>query len=202
MAETFDQTTNRTEVGALLSQELLERRLPGVLTAKGLEKPDFAVIVPVVCAPEGPYLLVEVRANGIPQAGDPCFPGGRIEPGETPAEAASREMAEELAVCVPPERFLGQLPTVSTPLGARTNVFVCTVSPDAAERAARNAAEVSALLRVPVFRLLEREHERSFPFGGHIIWGMTAGAIRSFLKAWRQADLPDGRAGTQSAPQG
>ncbi|MBQ6331674.1 MAG: (deoxy)nucleoside triphosphate pyrophosphohydrolase [Clostridia bacterium] len=34
------------------------------------------------------------------------FPGGKIEPGETPEEALIREIREELAVPVLPERFL------------------------------------------------------------------------------------------------
>ena len=40
----------------------------------------------------GWQVLFEVRAAGISQPGEVCFPGGRIEPGETPEEAALREV--------------------------------------------------------------------------------------------------------------
>jgi len=60
----------------------------------------FAVFVPVL--PESNSLLFEVRADRLKrQPGEICFPGGLIETGETPAEAAARELGEELLV--PPE---------------------------------------------------------------------------------------------------
>ncbi len=45
---------------------------------------------------DGRYLLVR-RANP-PAAGMYAFPGGRAEPGETPAETALRELAEETGI--------------------------------------------------------------------------------------------------------
>ena len=164
-------------------------KLRRVLTARGLSDPTYAIVLPVVWGDEGADLLIEVRAPGIPQAGDPCFPGGRIEPGETPAQAAAREMEEELGIRAAPEEFLGRLPTVHTILGRKTDVFVCAVTPEDAAGVRLNPAEVSELLRVPVAYFLERPGADSFPAGGHVIWGMTAGAIRHFCEAWRQAGL-------------
>lgn len=146
-------------------------------------------MAPVEVGPDGAWLLLEVRAAGIPQAGDPCFPGGRIEPGETPAQAAAREMEEELGIRADPERFLGQLPTVHTVLGSRTDVFVCVISPEDAANARPSPAEVSELLRVPVSFFLARPGAGSYPVEGHVIWGMTAGAIRHFCDAWERAGL-------------
>lgn len=171
---------NRTE---------LENRLHRELPYCGLDSPDYAVVIPVIVYEEHAELLLEVRAAGIPQAGDPCFPGGRIESGETPAEAAAREMMEELGVHVDPERFLGQLPTVHTPLGLRTNVFVCTISPAEAASLQINSAEVSEVLKVPMEYLLSHPDASGYPFQGHRIWGMTAGAIRHLCSAWMSAGL-------------
>ena len=167
-----------------------ENKLRSALTAKGLSAPAYAVVIPVVWDDDGAYLLLEVRAAGIPQAGDPCFPGGRIEPGETPAEAASREMEEELGIWIEPGRFLGQLPTVHPILGSRTDVFVCMADPEESAGLRHNPAEVSEVLRVPMSYLLSRPGADSYPFGGHVIWGMTAGAIRHLCAAWKRAGLP------------
>lgn len=172
-------------------RETIERALRGVLTAGGLASPTYAVVIPVVCGESGADLLLEVRAAGIPQAGDPCFPGGRIEPGETPAQAAAREMEEELDIRVDPARFLGQLPTVQTILGSRSDVFVCVISPEEAASVRVNPAEVSELLRVPMAYFLAQSGAASFPWGGHDIWGMTAGAVRHLCAAWKRAGLPE-----------
>lgn len=173
-----------------MTQTEFEDALRPVLTARGLEAPTYAVVAPVIWRDDSPELIVEVRAAGIPQAGDPCFPGGRIEAGETPAQAASREMAEELDIRVPPERFLGQLPTVHTILGRRTDVFVCTVSPEQAARLHPNPDEVSHVLRVPMSLFLKSPHAERYPYSGHDIWGMTAWAIRHLCAAWRAAGIP------------
>ena len=46
---------------------------------------EFAVLVPLVDGPEGLRLLYEVRAADLRHhAAEVCFPGGRMEPGETP----------------------------------------------------------------------------------------------------------------------
>lgn len=159
-----------------------------ILTGRGLPRPRYAVAVPVVFAPEGPELLIEVRAEGISQAGDPCFPGGKIEPGESPDQAAARELAEELGIAVDPADLLGQLPTVQTCLGRQTNVYVCIVPWPEAENAAPARAEVAELLRVPLRFFLDRPNAGSYPINGHTIWGMTAGAIRHFCDAWTRAE--------------
>jgi len=173
-----------------VTRTMIEAALRPVLTAKGLERPDFAVVAPLVCGRDGVSLLIEVRAAGISQAGDPCFPGGRIEPGETPAQAAARELEEELGIRTDPARYLGQLPTVHTVLGLRTDVFVCALSAREAADTRINPAEVSELLRVPMAYFLKDPEAAAWPVGGHSVWGMTAGAIRRLCRAWSRAGLP------------
>lgn len=163
--------------------------LKSVLTGEGLAHPSFAVVLPLICEQDSVTLLIEVRAEGISQAGDPCFPGGRIETGETPAAAALRELTEELGISVGPERLLGQLPTVETVLGRRTDVFVCVLTGEEVETATPAPSEVAELLRVPLEFFLGRPEDTSYQVGPHTIWGMTAGAIRHFCRAWKRAAI-------------
>ena len=162
--------------------EQKEKRLRQCLTAKGLEHPSFAVVLPIIR--ETGEILIEVRAAGISQAGDPCFPGGKIEADETPAEAAARELGEELGIWTDPSSYLGQLPTVLTYLGSRTDVFVCLISQQEADNLQSNPSEVSRVLRVPISFFLKHPDAGSYQIDGHVIWGMTAGAIRHLCDAW------------------
>ena len=58
-----------------------------------------SVLIPLIQKNGEWNLLFEVRALDLDaQPGEVCFPGGRIEPGETPVEAAVRETMEELLV--------------------------------------------------------------------------------------------------------
>ena len=171
-----------------MNRELSELKtaLRAVLTSTGHPHPKFAVILPLVVSDEGTYLLVEVRAAGIFQAGDPCFPGGKIEEGETQEEAAVREMEEELGIRVETEDLLGQLPSVGTHLGSLTNIFVCVLSPEETENLVLSENEVAELLKIPMDFFMEDPTRARFYYEGHDIWGMTAGAIRHFCGVWKQ----------------
>ena len=171
------------------SPERIETALRRVLTFKGLHDPRWAVVIPVVCGGNAPEVLLEVRAEGISQSGDPCYPGGRIEAGESPLQAALREVEEELGLRIDPARVCGQLPTVGTPLGSRTDIFVCTVAPADADSICANPAEVEEVLRLPLEKFLSEPRAGSWSAGRHVIWGMTAGALRHLCEAWRAAGL-------------
>ncbi len=63
-----------------------------------MSDPQFVVAAVVIRDDEGRILLV--RKQGTSRF---MLPGGKIEPGETPAECAIREAAEELGVTLDPE---------------------------------------------------------------------------------------------------
>ena len=88
------------------------------MSAASPEKPPkipFIVVAAALVDRDG-RLLVQQRPEGLPMAGLWEFPGGKLEPGETPEQALIRELAEELAIdvdhaCLAPACF------ASEPLG-------------------------------------------------------------------------------------
>ena len=66
---------------------------------KAVRARDAAVLIPIVEDEiKGTSILFEVRSRKIVQGGEVCFPGGRVEQGETPKETVIRETAEELCI--------------------------------------------------------------------------------------------------------
>lgn len=55
---------------------------------------------------EGAYLMIQ-RSATVAKPGAWCFPGGHVEPSETPRQAVVRELFEELGIVVEPRLRLG-----------------------------------------------------------------------------------------------
>lgn len=77
---------------------------------------SLLIVVAVALVDRDGRLLVQQRPEGLSMAGLWEFPGGKLEPGETPEQALIRELGEELAIdvdhaCLAPACF------ASEPLG-------------------------------------------------------------------------------------
>ncbi len=59
------------------------------------------------------YLMIR-RSDAVAKPGCWCFPGGHVEPGETPRQAVGRELLEELGIHVNPTRRLGSVRVVDS----------------------------------------------------------------------------------------
>jgi len=88
----------------------------------------------------GRYLTI-TRSQSVIAPGKICFPGGRIEAGETPHQALVRECFEELGVAVEPIRQLG---VSVTPWGVRLYWYSAKLSDENATFQP-NPQEVSAV---------------------------------------------------------
>jgi mutator protein MutT len=103
-----------------------------------------------------PALLLTRRASTLQRhAGQWALPGGRIDEGETPEQAALRELHEEIGLVLQPTAVLGRLDDYATRSGYLITPVV--VWAGAARDLQLNAAEVASLHRIPVAELLRED---------------------------------------------
>lgn len=154
-----------------------------------------AVLLPIVERPGGLTVLLTLRSSDLrAHSGQVAFPGGKIDAGETPREAALREAEEEIGL---EERFiepLGWLDPYFTGTGFRVAPLVALVEPSFALEV--NKLEVDevfetpfAFLMNPANHLLEdrewmgrRRKYYAMPHEGRYIWGATAGILRNLYE--------------------
>lgn len=151
-----------------------------------------AVLVPIVEHAHGAHMLLTRRADHLGQhSGQVAFPGGKMDPGETPAQAALREAEEEVGLDRSFVEVAGYLDLYETGTGFRILPVVGFVRPGF--ELTVNKGEVADVFEVPLSFLMNPEnHERhsavwkgkrrhyyAMPYGGQYIWGATAGMLRN-----------------------
>lgn len=117
-------------------------------------KQEHSVLLPLVERAGELCLLYEKRADGIRQAGEVCFPGGRLEPGETPLEGVMREFSEELGLTADDIEVLGQFDTQVTFSHLTVFTFVGILKEGAFERMRPGSDEVARVFAIPLSFLL------------------------------------------------
>ncbi len=134
-------------------EQAMRNRTPGLMGSNR----SYAVLVPLVARDEGYDVLYEVRARTLHrQPGEVCFPGGRMEPGETPEECALRETWEELGIPPQSVRLLGRLDFIAHRANFLMWPILGVVDGGAlSPRLRPNPAEVEEFFLVPLSHLLE-----------------------------------------------
>lgn len=173
------------------------------------DKSAYSVFVPMVEVEGVPSLLYEIRSPSMRrQPSEICFPGGRMEQGESPCETAVRELEEEIGVS--PSVVYGQThylvqrsgQIIYPVLGRLPSGLSYTLCPD----------EVSQVFTVPISHMLQQKEEYfvdvtakpafpkevlglekeyvfrggrdSFPvyrYENHVIWGITGSITKEIL---------------------
>ena len=128
----------------------LASRTPGLMDCTRY----YAVLVPLVKGEEGLSLLYEVRAGEIRQPGEVCFPGGRMEPGETAEDCALRETWEELAIPAEGIRLLGRLDFIAHRANFLMQPVLGLVDAAALEAMRPSPAEVAGTFLIPLSHLM------------------------------------------------
>ena len=150
-----------------------------------------AVLVPIVERAEPMVLLTQRTAHLKEHSGQISFPGGKIDAGETPLEAALRETEEEIGLSRDALEPLGYLDLYMTTLGYRIVPVLARLAPPF--KLALNKDEVDEVFEVPLSFLMEpnnlQRHSREWqgmtrsyyaiPFEKRYIWGVTAGILRN-----------------------
>ena len=86
---------------------------------------NFSVLLPLIETPEGLKILFEIRSKKLKkQPGEVCFPGGKVDNGETFLDAAIRETCEELNIKETNIEVIGQLDYLVTPYNLVIYPFV------------------------------------------------------------------------------
>ena len=179
----------------------------------GWEKMKRAsIVIPLLEIDNESYILFEVRAKKLKsQPGDICFPGGKIDKGETPKETALREIDEELGLRN--IDIIKEMDTVVRHDGMIIHPFLAKVNN--IEELNINKDEVEEVFYVPISYLLDCspmevknklvvERGENFPYHliqqgknykfkngeyistfyqykDYVIWGITASILKSFL---------------------
>lgn len=129
---------------------LLRRRYSGHVPALLGARHSYAVLCPLVEQPDGLHLLFEVRAKALRQGGEVCFPGGRMEPGESPIEAALRETEEELSIPAHTVELLGTPDFICNQKNFLLHPVLGQVSAEGLHAMSPSPAEVAEVFTVPL----------------------------------------------------
>jgi len=154
-----------------------------------------AVLAPIVARPLGLTVLLTLRASNLrAHSGQIAFPGGQIELGETPQEAALREAREEIGLEARSIEPLGWLDPYLTGTGFRVAPLVALIDPSFT--LAVNRLEVAEVFETPFAFLMDPANHRleelewhgqvrtfyAMPHEGRYIWGATAGILRNMYE--------------------
>lgn len=150
---------------------------------------EAAVLVAITERPEPGLILTERHAHLRDHGGQVAFPGGRIDEGEEPREAALREAWEELGLDPARVRIIGLADHYRTITGFGVTPVVATIPADLP--LVPNPSEVADWFEAPLAFLLDpanhqhrtavyKGHERSYyqiDWRGRRVWGATAAML-------------------------
>jgi 8-oxo-dGTP pyrophosphatase MutT (NUDIX family) len=187
MSALFDHISQLYETGHSGDVPVLfsDQRLGGVETFT-----PAAVLVAITERGDNPGVLLLHRPTTMrSHPGQIAFPGGKMDPGESPVEAALREAHEELGIDPAAVRVIGTSDSYKTHSGFDITPVLGLVSPDI--EITPNPEEVAEWFEAPLGHVLDPDNHlgqwvewegamRAYyqiDWQNHQIWGVTAALL-------------------------
>lgn len=163
-----------------------------------------AVLVALVDGDDGAEVLLTKRSQNLRNhRGEISFPGGRLDPGESPVDAAIREAWEEVRLPTDLVQVAAQLEPLSTVVSKSLIVPLVTTLPHKPELVPHDA-EVDRILWVPLVELARLDTFREerwgtppldrpmyfFDLDDETIWGATGRMLFELLSLAYEAPAP------------
>ena len=176
----------------------LPQRVQATDLSRFLPHPDggyrrAAVLVLLGEADHGPDVLLTQRSSTMrAHPGQVSFPGGALDPGEAPEQAAVREAAEETGLDATGVQISGRLPDLYLPVSDFAVTPVIAWWHTASPVAPVDPAEVAKVARVQLSELADPRNRfrvshpsgyvgPGFEAAGLFVWGFTAGLLDRML---------------------
>jgi 8-oxo-dGTP pyrophosphatase MutT (NUDIX family) len=159
----------------------------------------LAAVLALLVGSSDPTLIFTVRATSLSRhAGEVSFPGGLLDPGESPAGAALRETQEELGLDPALTQLLGAMSPVQTHVsGILVVPFVGMLAALPALQV--NGSEIDEVFTSPIHQVAAAEAPMKvtradgtvwsgwrYDLGSHVVWGATALMVHELVELLRK----------------
>lgn len=183
--------------GAGLALEGLDLHHDTRIPADATEFRPAAVLAAITDRPTPGVLLLHRPSNMRAHPGQIALPGGKIDAGESPVDAALREAWEELGIDPAQVRLIGEGDLYRTGSGYEITPVIGIVPSDIAIDP--NPQEVAQWFEAPLEFLLDPANQQQgwvewegethpywgISWEGHDIWGVTAGILVNLSRRLR-----------------
>jgi 8-oxo-dGTP pyrophosphatase MutT (NUDIX family) len=152
-----------------------------------MERPAGYAVLVALTDWEPRKVLLTLRAQTLRQhPGEVSFPGGKIESGETPAQAALREACEEVGLSGAAVQVTGCLPAVQGRNGERIVPVIGRLPSPVALHPSQEVAEIF-WAELASLRWEGAPRFPEFRVGAQRVWGLTAHILWAVLQRWPAA---------------